>query len=83
VPAEEPTDWVHSWLKKEGLEKYSNGFIDNRIKSREDLLLGPALTGKELAEVQYCYYSVLLLCIGHVIGATVAILCVGATVAIL
>jgi len=37
-PAEEPKDWIHVWLKEKKLEGYSNGFRDNALSERDDVL---------------------------------------------
>jgi len=40
-PAEDPTDWVHVWLKEAGLADLSGHFLDQKLSTRDDILGAP------------------------------------------
>lgn len=50
-PEEEPSAWVHGWLKSHKLEAYSSKLLEQKFETRDDLLLEPRLDLKAIVDL--------------------------------
>lgn len=50
-PPPEPTEWIYTWLKAEGLEEYAEKFIEQHMLDKAEFVAMPRLTMEQLETV--------------------------------